>query len=191
MRTMFQMGFANKDLFGAMSPFMGQPVEGPLSEADRNKLTQDIGAAGDKFAAVNAWIQANPNQQAALGADYQNFQNALANSDVFAHTVAAVNQRIASDDRSLWVVQATDWNATTNWIDAVNQLYDIISRHGAVGTPSAAGSRPLGPGGVPLPPGAVAPKYPAAPATGASISPLAVGAIGVGVVGLIAIALKA
>lgn len=184
MRTMFQMGFASKDLFGLMNPYMGQ-ADAPLSNADRNKLLDDIGAAGEKFQAVNAWLQNHPNQQADLGADYQSFKTALDNSSSFASTAAAVSQRLASDQPANWVVSATDWNASNNWIMFVNQVYEIISRHpGSL----PGGIIPVGtPGTRPGTPGYVAP---AAAAAGSPMSPLAIGATAVGVVGLLAILLR-
>lgn len=188
MRTIFSMGFASKDLFGAMNPFMGQD-EGPMSVADRNGLLQVLGAAADKYAAVSAWIDSHPNKAADLGADFQNFQNALSNAGVFSQPAAAVLQRIASNEPTNWVVPASDWNASSNWATTVDQLYDIVSRHSAI-TPagSPAGTRPGGTG-VPLPPGAIGPRVPVAASSGPS--PLAIGAAAIGAVGLIALIIHA
>lgn len=187
MRTMFQMGFADKDLFGIMNPFMGQ-ADAPLSVADRNKLLDDIGGAGDKLTAINAWLQSHPNQPADLGVDYQTFKMALDNSSSFAGTTAAVSQRLASDQPALWVVTGTDWNAANNWILFINQVYDIISRHSAIApTPTTPGAMP---GARPGTPGYVAPGAVGGAVAGSPMSPLAIGATAVGVVGLLAILLR-
>lgn len=188
MRTIFSMGFASKDLFGAMNPFMGQ-AEGPLSVVDRNGLLQILGAAADKYAVVSAWIDSHPNKAADLGADFQNFQNFLANAGTFSQPAAAVMQRIASDDSANWVVSSTEWNASSNWATTVDQLYDIISRHSAItpaGTPS--GVNPGG-AGVPLPSGAIGPKTAAAASSGPS--PLVIGGAALAAVGLIALIIHA
>lgn len=181
MKTMFTMGFASHDLFGIMNPYMGQ-AEPPMSTDDRNKMLNDLGAAGDKFAAINAWIQAHPNQQADLGSDYQAFRNALDNSSSFSAAAASVSQRLNSDQPANWSISATDYNAASNWVLFVNQVYDIISRHGAAPAGGIPGARPGMPGYVA--PGAVG------AAGGSAMSPLAIGATAVGVVGLLALLLR-
>jgi len=180
---MFQMGFASKDLFGLMNPYMGQ-AEAPLSNTDRNKLLDDISVAGDKLQAINAWLESHPNQQTDLGADYSAFKAALDNSSSFSSTAAAVSQRLASDQPANWVVSATDWNASDNWILFINQVYAIIQRHSAI-----APTSPI-PGARPGTPGYVAPGAARPAAGGSPMSPLAIGATAVGVVGLLAILLR-
>lgn len=160
MKSMFTMGFASHDFFGAR-PFLGQ-AEPALSENERNRLLADLSLAGDKFKAVNDWIQNHPNQAADLGPDFTNFQNYLNNASAFAETAASVAQRLTSQDASAWVVPATDWNATQNWMLFANQVYNIVVRH-PTKTPTAVA------------PGAAAAK----PATG-GLSPLAIGAVAAG-----------
>lgn len=138
MRTMFTVQGA-----GSRPIFMGQASgTDQISEAERNKLLNDLADAGDKLTAINAWIQSHPNAQAALGSDYQQYQDASSNMSHFGATAATVQQKLASMDPSIWVVSAQEWNDTTSWITFVGMIYAIVQRHGATAAVPTTGVKP-------------------------------------------------
>lgn len=141
MRTIFTIQGA-----GSRAAFLGQGSgTDQISETERNRLLNDLADAGEKLRAMNAWIDSHPNAQAALGADFQAYQDASGNMSRFGSIAATVQQRLASSDPAFWTVTAQQWNDTQNWIQFVTQIYGIIQRHG--GTPAVPGaSRGLLPG---------------------------------------------
>lgn len=195
MRTIFTMGFAARENFRPFNPYqtryLGQGSEPPMSESDRNQLLNDLIAAGDHFQAVSNWVNAHPNLAQALGNDYQTFQNYMSNISPLGSVAASVQQRLASPDPSIWVIPATDYNATQNWITFANAMFGLIGAHsgGGLTTPGAAIPNQV-PGlpGVTLTP--VRGQVPVGtPAPAAGIPPLAIGIGAAAVVGLLVVAL--
>lgn len=167
MKSIFDMGFGGQT-FGFARPIrlagasLGQT---PPTQAERDKLLTDLDAAIDKRNAIDAWVQTHPNAQAALGADFQAYQSAMSNSNVFNLNATIAYQKIAIDDPTHWNLSAQEWNDASSWIQAIGLAYDAVQKHPGGATAPAPGT----PGVKPVTPG----QAPAAVSSGPN--PLAIG----------------
>lgn len=131
MRSLFQMGFT-RDYF-----WMG--AEAPLTKDERDSLLPKVRAELAKLSAAKSWRDANPDWEALLGNDLQNFKDAMTRAEGLTASATAVQDKLVKNDPAAWTVAAPELNDVDAWSVFVDQLDDMVKRHAPkAGTAAAA-----------------------------------------------------
>lgn len=177
MKSLFNMGFASQGVF-ANQVAVRRPVLGQ-DTIDLDKLRSDLSLAEDKLAAINQWMANRPDYQSILGLDLDRWNRLTAQADSGANDATIVQQRISSDEPSVWKITPTERTNVYNWIVAMDQLYQLTMAHPQL----KAGA------GAPAAPGTPAAKIPG-PQASSGPSPLVIGVGAAAAVGLLAVLIK-
>ena len=132
MRTMFQMGFASRDMF-----WMGQAPVG--STLDVDTLVARLRDADTKLTVPMAFA-AQPNYRALLGVDADRFDTMMAQAGDLANEMTNLEQLLTS--HVLSTISDTNARDIDDYVNLANALLAIVQAHSASAPPTAVATTP-------------------------------------------------